>query len=91
MYVCNNTSFYFYLLRSVYLLSKKEVPQDNRTLSIRRKVQYKWVSKMFTAITIVFCVLKMPNVLIHFISMYYGTFEVNVLRNRLQTIDYFKR
>ena len=63
--------------KSIYLLARKEIPgSEDKTLSAKRKKEFLKIMQMFSCIAIVFFMLTMPYMVVHFISSYYGTFDV---------------
>lgn len=66
---------------SHHFLRQHVVPGNNVTLELKRRKQFSKLSKMFTIIVIVFFMLTMPSMIVHFVASYYGTFETDVYWN----------
>lgn len=58
--------------KSIYCLSRV----DNRNDRRRRNSHIKRITKMFACIVSVFFVLTVPYMVVHFITSYYGTYEI---------------
>lgn len=68
--------------KSIYLLSHNE----HQTVNERRKKQFKRITAMFTCIIVLFFLLTIPYMIVHFISSYYGTYDITRYCNNSQLL-----
>jgi len=77
---------------SDYVLQKRVIPGEGKSMEIRRKQQYLGITKIFSVIAVLFFLLTGPGMVVSFVVSYYGTFKPEVYWKTIelaQPLHYF--